>query len=162
MNKIVLLLIASLIMISCVSIPMPRDEKEAMGILYTEFIKETDVEPFGSYVFTVSNRDGSYNKMIHITRDKVYFLNGLKPGKYDVSYKFVYTNSGKMGSNNLMFSFDIKEGMAQIIPSKIISKIYLNDEKKLYMTRYAEKLENLGELKSSLIEQYPDLSSWNW
>ena len=161
MQKFLLLLLSTLFFLSCTTIPIPENEKDSLAILLTEFQKETDKEVFGSYVFTISHTKSDYKKNIIIYRNKTYFLTGLRPGKYNVSYKFVY-DSGKMGTNNDLFSFQIKEGKATIIPKKIIVHIYNNDKGGASMCRRSEAIPEIKTVKEKLLNKHPELNDWIW
>lgn len=135
-----------------------------MAVIVTEFLKETKLDTFGSYMFEVSNDETGYSKYFRITKDNYIFLSGLQQGTYEVSYIFVY-DSGKRGSRDQLFTFFVNEGKARIVNKKIIVKLYKNSTKNYAtMTRYTRdiSLADQENIKKKLFEEMPELTAWSW
>lgn len=165
MKKILILITSLFIFFSCTTntVSVPEDTSDSMAVLITEFKKETDLKQFGSYTFQIKNEDSKYKEYINFRTDRTFFLNNLEPGKYDVTYSFLYKN-GKRGSYSQLFSFYVPEGKAIIVGKKIVIKIYEDKKNHATMTRYSESISvnDKRRIIDDLIEKYPELSAWEW
>lgn len=162
MNKTVIILLVSLFLTSCATLPVPKNLDEGLVLIDYTVNQAIKGETFGQYRVELKATDSDYRKIVRIPVGKGTVRVLLPEGRYRVEKcDFVYDWGTHGNSFNINTVITVKAGEISVYPLRFVSLAYKEGDS-YWMSLKTEALSAVEKkAKVESIAHMPNFELWD-